>query len=722
MTFFTTRPVPPVVKGAAICLALAVLVWLVFGQTQTFDFVNYDDGPNLSENADVQRGLSLAGLVWAFTHSQVGHWDPLTTLSHMAVCHWFGEIAGPHHVANVLLHALGSVLLFLVLWRMTSAVWRSAFVAATFAIHPLRVESVAWVTERKDVLSGVFFFLTLGAYLLYTRRPQSIARYTGVIVLFALGLLCKSMLVTLPFLLLLLDYWPLGRFAKAPPFFTTFRALLREKIPLFVLSALCAIIQLIANREGLLTVERIPLSSRFANAIVSYADYLGQMLWPVRLVVFYPHPEGTLPSTRVALSCVLLLAISAAAWFLRRKHPSILVGWLWYLGILVPVIGLVQSGELARADRYTYLPQIGLYLGITWAVADLCGRLPHRNLLLGALSGAITIGLAWGAYRQTSYWRDSETLWNHALACNPGNYLAEENLAGALEKKGRVEEAIAHRERAISINPKYEISHNNLGLHLLAAGRTAEAITHFQKAVALKNRYAIGHNNLANALAKAGQMDEAIEHYKRALEIKPDYAEAEANLGNAFFSTGRSANAIFHYEKAVEIAPDYAKAHCNLGIALLSTGRGREALTEFEKALAIQPDYQIVQNNLAWVLATEPDATLRDGPRAVALAQQASNAAGGKNAAFLRTLAVAYAETGRFAEAVQTVQNAIQAVGTRGNAVFIESLRAELKLYQAGLRYDEGKDAQETELNPARVLDSPLLLETPDAASSSRAP
>lgn len=378
--------------AGAVCLFLAAIVCAVFGQTHGFEFVNYDDGTTIYENADVAKGLSLAGVVWALTHSQVGHWDPLTTVFHMLDCQLFGLSPGPHHLGNVLLHAAAAILLFLVLRRMTSALWRSAFVAAVFAVHPLRVESVAWVTERKDVLSGVLFMLTLAAYARYVRQPQSPARYLAVILLFALGLMSKSMLVTLPFVLLLLDCWPLGRFPLMSPERSRLPIawpLIREKIPLFALAVLGSLIQLIADKEGLLTTEKLPLAARLANAPVSCAAYLGQMFYPAHLVVFYPHPVNSLPASQIALALLLLLAVSAATWTWRNRHPSLLVGWLWYLGMLLPVIGLIQSGELARADRYTYLPQIGLYLMLTWTVADLCAPLRHRRLLLGSLSGVV---------------------------------------------------------------------------------------------------------------------------------------------------------------------------------------------------------------------------------------------------------------------------------------------------------------------------------------------
>jgi protein O-mannosyl-transferase len=679
-------------QAGCICVVLAALVWMVFGQTRGFEFVNYDDSENVYLNTQVANGLTLDGLIYAFTHSHVGHWNPLTTLSHMLVSQICGLSPGGHHLGNVLLHGTAAVLLFLVFWRMTGTLWRSAFIAAVFAIHPLRVESVAWVTERKDVLSGVFFMLTLAAYVRYVRQPQSTGRYVAVVVLFALGLMSKSMLVTLPFVLLLLDYWPLGRFAQDLPqqsFLAIFRTLIREKIPLLALSALCAVIQLFANQDGIISSEKMPLLTRVCNAVVSYVAYIGQMFYPVGLVVFYPHPENTLPAWTITLAIALLLAISVAVFTMRKGRPWLLVGWLWYLGIMVPVIGLVQSGELARADRYTYLPQIGLCLMLAWLAVDFCAGLRQHSLLLGSLmAGTITV-LALTAYLQTSVWRNSEALWNHALACNPKNYLAHENLAGVSELKGRINDAIAHRHQALDINPDYEFSHNNIGLNLLESGRTDEAIPHFQRALEIKPRYPKALNNLGTALLQKGQTDVSIQHFSKALEIKPDYAVAEANLGNAFLRNGRVASAIFHYQKALEIAPDYAKARGNLGNALLQLGRVREAVSEFEKALAIQPDYQVVQNNLAWVLATQPDATLRDGPRAVALALQASTATGDKNCRILLTLAAAYAEAGRFPDAVRTAQRALQLPEAQADTALSAALRAQLEIYQSGSPFHE---------------------------------
>ena len=689
-----------------------------------FDFVNYDDPENVYLNPNVAKGLTLDGFVSAFTETQVGHWNPVTSLSHMLVSEFFGIKPYGHHLGNVLLHNATAMLLFLVLWRMTAFLWRSAFIAAVFAIHPLRVESVAWVTERKDVLSGVFFLLTLAAYLRYVRQPRAPARYVTVAVLFSLGLMSKSMLVTLPFILLLLDYWPLGRFGHLTRPSCSPWPLFREKIPLFAIAALCSVIQLLVNQEGLIPTEKLPLLIRVTNAIVSCVAYIGQIFHPVNLAAFYPHPENTLSLWQTTPASALLVAISACAIALRKTRPYLLVGSLWYFGMLIPVIGLVQSGELARADRYTYLPHIGLYLALTWAVADIFNNLRRRNLILGAVSCIVISALVLAAHRQTSHWRDSETLWRHALAVTSNNAVAHEYLGIALDLSKRNPEAIVHHQQAIAIKPDYAVARNNLAPDLLAIGQISEAIAHLQKALLSKPNYASAYNNLGNAFLQSGEFDEAIVHYRKAIEIRPGYSTAEANLGLALIQTGRLANAISHLERAIAIQPNYAKAQANLGITLLQTGRAHEAIEHLQIAVAYDPDndathsalgrafllsgsprhaiahftraLEIVpgsfatQNELAWILATHPDADLRDGARAVDLAQQASRSPdGGANPAILRTLAASYAEAGRFSEAIETATKALQSAEAQADTALRESLRAQLTLYQAGTPFHQ---------------------------------
>ena len=357
---------------AAVCGFLLLAVALVFGQTVRHDFVNYDDNAYVYENPQVAGGLTAHGIAWAFTSFHVSNWHPLTWLSHMLDCQFYGLHAGGHHLTNVLLHAATAILLFLVLRRMTGDLWPSAFVAAVFAIHPLRAESVAWVAERKDVLSGLFFMLTLGAYAGYARRPFSLGRYLTVVLLFALGLMAKPMLVTLPFVLLLLDYWPLGRIGPhRRTGISSFRRVVVEKIPLLALTAASCVATVIAQGTAVIAIDVIPLPSRIANALVSYVAYMGQLFYPAGLAVLYPHPEGGLPIWKVAASSLVLAGISAAALVWRRRFPYLFVGWFWYVGMLVPVIGLVQVGLHAMADRYTYLPQIGLCIAVTWGVAQL---------------------------------------------------------------------------------------------------------------------------------------------------------------------------------------------------------------------------------------------------------------------------------------------------------------------------------------------------------------
>src|SRR2546421_11526812 len=389
--------------AVGICFSLMVLVWLVFGQTLWHDFVNYDDPRYVYENTKITGGLSISGTAWAFTHIHSMNWHPLTTISHMLDCQLYGVKAGGHHFTNVLLHSIAAMLLFIALLEMTGAFWRSAFVAAVFAIHPLHVESVAWIAERKDVLSGVFFMLTLLAYVCYVRSPR-VGHYLVVIFAFACGLMSKPMLVTLPFVLLLLDYWPLARIKGQ------FGKRVLEKIPLIALSGVSSFITFLVQKGAVGRAEDLPILERINNAVISYVLYIWQMLWPVNLAVFYPHPENRLPLWEIVSCLLLLIRITAAAILLRKQRSYLITGWFWYLGMLVPVIGLVQVGWQGHADRYTYLPQIGLYLALTWAVADMTALYQHRRVALSTAAILIIAALSSGAWIQTSYWRDSETL------------------------------------------------------------------------------------------------------------------------------------------------------------------------------------------------------------------------------------------------------------------------------------------------------------------------
>jgi protein O-mannosyl-transferase len=734
-----TQPTLPAGSGnywsvVGVCVLLAGIIWLVFGQTRGYEFVNYDDDLYVYENPLVAQGLTLQGITSAFSSSHADNWTPLTTISHMLDCQLFGLNAGGHHLTNVLLHTLAVILLFLVLRQMTAAIWPSAFVAALFAIHPLRVESVAWVSERKDVLSGVFFMLTLWAYVWYVRHPRSLIRYLTVAFFFALGLMSKPMLVTLPFVLLLLDYWPLNRFSpaaaqtKVEPAhllknFSVARRLVIEKIPLLMLSLTACIPTMLAEKTSLHSAESFALPLRFENALVSYVTHIERMFYPVRLAAFYPYPIHGLLTFEIMSAVLLLAAISLAVFFWRQKHPYLLVGWLWYLGMLVPVIGLVQVGLQAQADRHTYLPQIGLYLLLTWLVMELSASWRINRWMLGISAMVILTGLITCARIQTTYWHDGESLWRHTLACTSDNSIAHDNLGVIFVKQGKMDEAIAQFQKALVITPGNADAHDNLGVVYAKQGRMEEAIAQFQKALVIIPDNADAYDNLGVIFAKQGKMDEAIQYYQKALTInpgfadaefslgsaflqqgqveeaitefqkavaiKPNFAEAQYNLGNAFLQQGKTEEAFGQFQKTVSIKPDYVEAHYNLGGILLQQGHPAEAVTQFQKALAIDPDSFEMLNNLAWLLATCPNPQIRDGSRAVQLAEHACALTHYQKTMSVGTLAAAYAEAGRFDEAMATAQKACDLAEAAGEKELLQKNRELLALYRAHRPYHE---------------------------------
>ena len=531
------------------------LIWCVFGQTLRHEFVNFDDHAYVYENPAVRNGLTLDGLAWAFTHDHARNWHPLTTLTHMVDGQLFGLDPAGHHFTNVLLHTIASVLLFVLLRGLTNCFWPSAFVAAVFAIHPLRVESVAWIAERKDVLSALFFMLTLIAYLRHARQP-SLGRYGLMSILFVLGLLSKPMLVTVPIILLLLDFWPLGRLRNDA------RLAFLEKLPLLLVSAAVAVITLLVQKRGPLHIDQLPFTWRLTNALVSYVTYVWQIIWPAKLAVFYPHSNNTLPVWQIAGALVMVAGISAAVARLRHSRPYLFVGWFWYLIMLVPVIGIVQVGEQARADRYTYLPQIGLYVAITWLIVDLATRYQFFRRALAIAGTAIVLLFSWRAAVQAATWQNSETLWQRALAVTRDNDVAHNNLGYLLLRHGKIDEAIAHFEAALRIRSANVQSHYSLGLSLI-------------------------HNNLANALVRKGQPNDAIPHYEQAVALRPDYADAHYNFGIALSQLGRNDDAIAQWEQSVSLRPDDAEAHLTLGDALARAGRRDEALREYDRGIAL---------------------------------------------------------------------------------------------------------------------------------------
>ena len=611
--FAAGSPVPASADGLAglserrlvfgICIFLAAIVWLVFGQTVHFAFINYDDNLYVYENPDVTGGLSLDGVKRAFTHTVASNWHPLTMLSHMLDWRLYGEHAGGHHLTNILLHTAAVIFLFLALRQMTGKLWQSALTAAVFAIHPLRAASVAWVSERKDVLSGVFFMLTLWAYACYARRPFSLGRYLRVAALFALGLLSKPMLITLPFVLLLLDYWPLGRFQWATLRATShaLRPLIWEKIPLFLLAAVVGFVTFVTQKNTGAVLEDVPAAARFLNGIGSYGTYVWEMVWPRHLAAYYPLMPSV-PIWPVIGAGVLMLTVTALAIGTARRRAYILVGWLWYLGMLVPVIGFVQAGSQSHADRYTYLPQIGLYLLMTWGAADLFARWHLRRLVLGGVSATMLIALIFCARAQTSIWQNSVSLWTHTLAYTADNALAHSDLGTALLHAGQPDEAIIQFRQALQISPHYDLAHNDLGTALLHTGRPDEAMVQFQQAIQINPRFALAHVNLGTALLQVGREDEARDQFQQALQMDPRSSEAHYNLGTVLLHAGRESEAIDQFRQALQINPRYADAHNNLGYVFLLMGRVDEAVNEFQQALQIHPDDADAHNNLGSAL------------------------------------------------------------------------------------------------------------------------
>jgi len=787
-----------------VCVLLTVAVFLVFGQTFRHGFVNYDDDQYVYDNPQVAQGLTLRGIAWAFATSYSAYWHPLTWLSHMLDCQLWGLNAGGHHLTNVIIHAANAMLLFMVLRRMmglrseasppqvglrpdkgvgasavaeamadksappASVLWPSAFVAAMFAIHPLDVESVAWVAQRKNVLSTFFWLLTMWTWVRYVEKtkgqsPKSKVFYGLALVFFALGLMSKPMLVTLPFVLLLLDYWPLGRISdfgfrpalhslwakggisdlksvlrSAPlnpikgcghhgalrPQPPTIQRLIAEKLPFLLLAVASSVVTYLGQKsEGaMMTLEQIPLGVRLAKVPVNYVTYLRNTIWPEGLAIPYPYPPA-FPVFLVVLCTLLLAGVTLLVLWAARTKPYAAVGWFWFLGTLVPVIGLVQVGVTPVADHFTYVPQIGLYLAVAWAIRDLTVSWRYRHQALGTVVTMAITALMVCAWKQTSYWRNSESLWTHTLACTSDNFIGHYSFGTVLVQKGNVDEAIAHFQKALQINPNdagvcYNLGNAlfqkgkvdeaiaqyqkalqikpdfaevcyNLGNALFQKGNVDEAIVHFQRALQINPDNAKAHNNLGSALLQKGDVDEAIAEYQKALQLDPDYAGACYNLGNALLQKGKVDEAIAYYQKALQINPDFAEAHYNLGKILCQKGRVDEAITHLQKNLQIKPDSLDVLNNLAWLLATSQDAHIRDGVRAVKYAERACELTHYGVTLLVGTVAAAYAEAGRFDDAIAAAQKACALATAAGEQELLEKNQNLLALYRAHQPYHE---------------------------------
>ena len=635
-----------------VALALAALTVANFAAVRRFDFVRFDDPDYVTHNPEVTAGLTWSGLRWAMTSAHAANWHPLTWLSHMLDVQLFGVNAGPHHMVNLLLHTINGVLLFAVLHAATrgEALGRSAFVAALFAVHPLHAESVAWVSERKDVLSTCCWMLAMLAYIRYARRP-SLPRYAAVFVAFTLGLMAKPMVVTLPFVLLLLDYWPLGRVTfrseggavRAGAERTTAPRLLLEKMPLVALAAASSVVTIVVQRRGgaVGALAAYPLALRFENAALNYLAYIGQMIWPARLSAFYPYRESVNPGTVVG--AILLLAVITIA-ILRSsiRRPYLLVGWFWYLGTLLPVIGVVQVGMQSMADRYTYVPLIGLFIIVAWGGADLIARFTRRRAMAPVVAGVLVGACSARTRAQLGTWRNSLTLWQHAVDATSDNAYAQYNLGVVLVQSGRLDDGIERFREAIRIDPNYADVRLDLANALVQRGAVDEALSELATVVRLRPGQANARVAYGSLLRVRGRSADAVSQLREALRLDPNLGSAHDELGKVLTNQGRDADAMGEYSLAVQLDPASADAHNDLGAALARTGRYERALAEFLDALRLQPNAVMFNFNAALMFerlgrtedaAEHLQAVLRVDPRNEAARQALNRVTAGKGGA-----------------------------------------------------------------------------------------
>ncbi len=583
-----------------ICIFLVIVTLAVYWQVLDNDFVNYDDDDYVTENIRVHKGVTFDSLTWAFTSSHASNWHPLTWVSHMIDYQLYGLNPRGHHLTGLLFHVANTLLLLLVLIRMTGALWQSSFVAALFALHPLHVESVAWVAERKDVLSTFFMMLTVWAYILYVKKHE-VKRYLLVVLFFMLGLMSKPMLVTLPFILLMLDFWPLGRLCllhdtrnvvtgQQTNEKTDIFRLVLEKVPFFALAIGSSVVTFIVQEGAMKTLKTYSLQTRIINTFVAYTEYIVDMIWPVKLVVLYPHPGNSLPLWKGVVAGLALVLITILVIRKARKIPYLAVGWLWYVVTLIPVIGIVQVGPQAMANRYTYITLIGLFVIIAWGANDLLSKWLHRKIWLGTLAAIILPVLIILTWKQVQYWENSFTLYKHTLKHTSNNYVIHNNLGIVLRKQGRAEEAINHYLQALRSNPDYELAHYNLGNAYADQGKTKKVIEAFKQAIRINPDYAEAHYNLGVTYAGSGKHKEAIAAFQQAIRIDPDYAHAHYNLGATYAGSGKYKEAIEAFKQGIRIDPDYALVHNNLGIAYGALGKYKEATEAFKQAIRIDPD------------------------------------------------------------------------------------------------------------------------------------
>jgi protein O-mannosyl-transferase len=579
-----------------IYLLLFAVTLAVYSRVGHFDFVNYDDPEYVTDNFHVRSGFTWQGLAWAFTAFHASNWSPVTWLSHMADCQLFGMRSGWHHWSSVLLHAAAALLLFAALKRSTLARWPSAWVAFLFALHPLHVESVAWIAERKDVLCALFWFLALWCYARYAEQP-GVGRYLLVLVAFCLGLLAKPMIVTLPFVLLLLDFWPLGRANRC--------AVLWEKAPFLLLAAGSAAVTFLAQRQGraVRSLAVMPFGLRIENAVVAYARYIVKMFWPANLAVFYPY-RSVLPAWQIAAAGMALVGITVLAVRRARSHPYLAVGWFWYLGTLVPVIGLVQVGAQSSADRYMYVPMIGLAIMLAWGAADFVYRRPRARTAIAVSAAAACSACLVLTWFQLGYWTNSGSLFQHAVEVTTDNHIAHNNLANYYLVHMRDREALGHIYQALRIKPSYPEAHTNLALVLRRLGEFDKSEREYQVALSLQPASAEAHSGYGALLVAQGRNNEALREFSAAVELRPEYADGHYDLGRVLAALGRADEAMAQFYETVRLRPDHADAHHSLGVTLLGRGRLDEALAQFRAWARSKPDDAYVHYNVGTLMAS----------------------------------------------------------------------------------------------------------------------
>jgi tetratricopeptide (TPR) repeat protein len=684
----------PLYRDLALCAGLILITVIAYWGIWNAQFVYYDDPDYIQNNLHMRHGLTWDNVVWAFTSGEQANWHPLTWLSHLLDAQLYGiSNAAGHHVTALLLHASNAVLLFLLFRVMTGAAWRSAVVAALFAIHPAHVESVAWVSERKDVLSVFLGLWCLLAYVWYSRRP-GVGRYLLVVLLFALGLMAKPMLMTLPFVLLLLDYWPLGR--------TQPKWLALEKLPLVLLAIASGVVTYEAQQRGggVAADEVVSLFARLKNVPVNYVGYLETIFWPARLAHLYPYaPAGILAA---ALALLLLLIVTVAVvWGARRGRRYLAVGWFWYLGTLVPVIGFLQVGSHKIADRYTYLPSIGIFLLVVWGAAELLAFWRHRLVVLAPAAGIIVVVCMTLTLFQSRCWFSSEALHRHTLAVTTDNAVTANDLANVLamraqelapqgrsvEAKRLREEAIRYYQEALRVQPNFADAHNNLGNVLSDLGQIEESIRHYEFALKVNPQYAVAHYNLGNRLFALKRYDEAIAHYRQALELKTGYVDACIALGNVSLTLGRADDAVKAYQEALRFNPEHPIAYYDMATIFNMAGRPSEALGYCRQSVQYAPGDPQPVNLFVRIEAGAADPAVHNTPQEIQLAEQICQATQRRNPLYIDTLAMAYADAGRFAEAVAAAREAVALANSYGMADLAAEIQSRQRLYEAGKPY-----------------------------------